>query len=102
MISDRSLADAIWQRKPDKARRIEIAHDDNGWCVTVSGGLPFPNSTCVSEIAPGLATALRAADLSFKRALIVDRNRAGVALAYSADWTPQPDARVFTGATERN
>lgn len=86
MISDRSLADAIWQRKPDKARKIEISHDDaTGWCVTVTGGGTGVNATCVSEIAPGLATALRAADVSFKRALIVDRNRAGIALAYARD-----------------
>jgi hypothetical protein len=86
MISDRQLAHEIWTRKPDGARRIEIAHDDGGWCVTVTGGATGLNATCVSEIAPSLETALRAANLSYKRALIVDRNRAGVAIAYSSDW----------------
>jgi hypothetical protein len=86
MISDRTLADAIWQRKPADARSIEISHSDRGWCVTITGGAVGVNATCVSEIAPGLGEALAKANLSFKRALIVDRDRAGVALAYSADW----------------
>lgn len=86
MISDRQLAHEIWTRKPDNARSIEIGHSDRGWCVTITGGAIGVNATCVSEIAPGLGEALAKANVSFKRALIVDRDRAGVALAYSSDW----------------
>ncbi len=107
MISDRQIADAIMARMPDNVTSFEIGHKtgkhfSSHWRVTIHDDAMLERHDCVSELDPSLEVALAKANVSLlrKRAEIARKN--SVALAYSADWTPQPDARVFDRATERN
>ncbi len=109
MISDRTLQAAILALLPPGADRIDIDFDrrnefGNPWTVTFAG-----SGATATAIGALLSDATKKATSVYlmrrdenERALAADRNRAGVALAYSADWTPQPDARVFARAEERN
>ncbi len=102
MITDRELAAAILARKPKDARRMEIVHDEGNlfgkpWDVSL-----FWDGDGVTEFGETLSIALNKAEVSMRRKRAENTRRAGVALAYSADWTPQPDARVFVDMEGRN
>ena len=102
MITDRELSAAILARKPEAASRIEIEHDDRNLFGKPWGVALFFDGDCVTENGETLSIALNKAEVSMRRKRAENTRRAGVALAYSADWTGQPDARVFANATERN